>query len=98
MSHALNGETGMSYLSTDIARQRRRAAFASAIGSVIEWYDFFVYPFAATVAFPKLFFGTHDPVTGTALSLLTFLVAYAARPIGGLVLGHYGDRIGRKAT
>ena len=71
---------------------------ASTLGTTIEWYDFFLYGTAATLVFPKLFFPTFNPFVGTLLSLTTFLVGFIARPIGGIVFGHLGDRIGRKST
>ncbi|GAA4565765.1 MFS transporter [Planotetraspora kaengkrachanensis] len=69
---------------------------ASLIGTTIEWYDFFLYGSAAALVFNKLFFPTQDALTGTLLSFLTYAVGFAARPLGGLVFGHYGDRLGRK--
>ncbi|MGW2748196.1 MFS transporter [Streptomyces sp. NPDC001450] len=76
--------------------QPRKAATAAWIGSALEYYDFFVYGSAAALIFPKVFFDASDPATATLLSLATFGVAYAARPIGALFLGHVGDRLGRK--
>ncbi|WP_053662664.1 MFS transporter [Streptomyces sp. MMG1121] len=73
-----------------------KAATAAWIGSALEYYDFFAYGSAAALIFPKVFFDTSDPATATLLSLATFGVAYAARPLGALVLGHVGDRLGRK--
>jgi metabolite-proton symporter len=69
---------------------------ASLIGTTIEWYDFFLYGSAAALVFGKLFFPTSDPLVGTLLAFLTYAIGFAARPIGGIVFGHYGDRIGRK--
>ena len=69
---------------------------ASMAGTTVEWYDFFLYGVAAAVVFPKVFFPTGDPTAATLASLATFAVGFLARPIGGLVFGHYGDRIGRK--
>nr|WP_166640405.1 MFS transporter [Amycolatopsis sp. SID8362] len=66
------------------------------IGTTIEWYDFFLYTSAAALVFNKLFFPTADPLTGTLLAFLTYAVGFLARPIGGLVFGHFGDRLGRK--
>lgn len=71
---------------------------AATTGTAIEWYDFFLYGTMATLVFPKLFFPETDQVVGTLLSLFTFLVGFIARPIGGAIFGHLGDRIGRKST
>lgn len=76
--------------------QPRKAATAAWIGSALEYYDFFIYGSAAALIFPKVFFDDSDPATATLLSLATFGVAYAARPVGALFLGHFGDRVGRK--
>jgi metabolite-proton symporter len=69
---------------------------ASFIGTTIEWYDFFLYGAAAALVFNVLFFPTADPLTGTLLAFITYAVGFVARPLGGIVFGHYGDRIGRK--
>jgi len=69
---------------------------ASLIGTTIEWYDFFLYGSAAALVFGKLFFPSHDPLVGTLLAFLTYAVGFAARPVGGIVFGHFGDRLGRK--
>ncbi|MER8159126.1 MFS transporter [Streptomyces sp. NPDC094472] len=74
----------------------RRIVAASLIGTTIEWYDFFLYGSAAALVFNKLFFPDSDPLVGTLLSFLTYAVGFAARPVGALVFGHYGDRLGRK--
>lgn len=74
----------------------RRIVAASLVGTTVEWYDFFLYGSAAALVFNKLFFPDSDPLVGTLLSFLTYAVGFAARPIGALVFGHYGDRIGRK--
>ncbi|MFI6698941.1 MFS transporter [Streptomyces sp. NPDC050509] len=74
----------------------KRIVAASLIGTTIEWYDFFLYGSAAALVFNKLFFPDSDPLVGTLLSFLTYAVGFAARPLGALVFGHYGDRIGRK--
>ncbi len=77
-------------------RQSVKVALASLIGTSIEWYDFFLYGTAAALVFNKLFFPTFDPLVGTIAAFATFAVGFIARPIGGIVFGHYGDRIGRK--
>ena len=72
--------------------------FASLIGTTIEFYDFYIYATAAVLVFPKLFFPAGDPAAATLQSLVTFAIAFLARPVGSAVFGHFGDRIGRKAT
>ncbi|MFJ3933720.1 MFS transporter [Streptomyces sp. NPDC090029] len=74
----------------------RRIVAASLIGTTIEWYDFFLYGSAAALVFNQLFFPGSDPLVGTLLSFLTYAVGFAARPLGALVFGHFGDRLGRK--
>ena len=78
--------------------QRRRAVLAAVVGTTIEWYDFFLYGTAAALIFPKLFFPGSDPYIGVLLAFGTQFGGFAARPIGAAIFGHYGDRIGRKAT
>ena len=73
-----------------------KVATASLIGTAIEWYDFFLYGTAAALIFNKLFFPTFDPMMGTLLAFGTYALGFIARPLGGLVFGHYGDKIGRK--
>ena len=75
----------------------RQVVFASLIGTTIEWYDFFVYGTAAALVFNQLFFPNVDPVIGTLAAFATFGVGFVARPLGGIVFGHYGDKIGRKS-
>jgi metabolite-proton symporter len=72
--------------------------FASLIGTTIEFFDFYIYATAAVLVFPKLFFPAGDPAAATLQSLATFAIAFFARPVGSAVFGHFGDRIGRKAT
>jgi metabolite-proton symporter len=76
----------------------RRVAVASMIGTTIEWYDFFIYGTAAAVVFGPQFFPQVSPLAGTLASFATFAVGFVARPLGGVVMGHFGDRIGRKST
>jgi metabolite-proton symporter len=76
----------------------RRVLFASLIGTTIEFFDFYIYATAAVLVFPKLFFPATDAASATLQSLATFALAFFARPIGSAVFGHFGDRIGRKAT
>jgi len=73
-----------------------KVALASAIGATIEWYDFFIFGTAAGLIFNQLFFTSLDPITGTLVAYLTFAVGFVARPVGSVIFGHYGDRIGRK--
>jgi MFS transporter, MHS family, shikimate and dehydroshikimate transport protein len=75
----------------------RQVALASFIGTTIEWYDFFLYGTAAALVFNELFFPEAEPTVGTLAAFGTFAVGFLARPVGGLVFGHYGDRVGRKA-
>ncbi len=77
-------------------RTLRKVVFASLIGTTIEWYDFFLYGAAAALVFNRLFFPEADPLVGTMLAFATYALGFIARPLGGLVFGHYGDRIGRK--
>src|SRR6187399_1228314 len=76
----------------------RQVLFASLIGTTIEFFDFYIYATAAVLVFPKLFFPAADPATATLASLATFGIAFVARPIGSALFGHFGDRVGRKAT
>src|SRR6201987_1412277 len=76
----------------------RKAVIAATVGTTIEWYDFFIYGTAAGLIFPKLFFPNEDPLTGTLAAFGTYFVGFVGRPIGAAIFGHYGDRIGRKAT
>jgi MFS family permease len=78
--------------------QRLRAVVASTVGTTIEWYDFFLYGTAAALVFPAVFFPNETPLRGVLLAFATQFVGFAARPIGAAIFGHFGDRIGRKAT
>jgi MFS family permease len=78
--------------------QLRKAVIASTIGTTIEWYDFFLYGTAAGLVFGKLYFPNQDPLSATLLAFGTYFIGFAGRPIGAAIFGHYGDRIGRKAT
>ena len=80
----------------DVPPSPRRVALASAVGATIEWYDFFLYGTAAAVVFDKLYFNGLDGSAAQFAAFATFAVGFFARPIGGLIFGHYGDRIGRK--
>src|ERR1700688_3944033 len=74
------------------------AVIASTIGTTIEWYDFFLYGTAAALVFPKLFFPNEDAFTGQILSFGTFTAGFLARPVGGVIFGYMGDRVGRKSA
>src|SRR5262245_5184498 len=79
-------------------RALTEAVVASTVGTTIEWYDFFLYGVMAALVFPQRFFPTVDPFYGQILSFLTFSAGFVARPLGGVIFGHLGDRIGRKST
>uniref|UniRef100_UPI0012E91846 MFS transporter n=2 Tax=unclassified Phenylobacterium TaxID=2640670 RepID=UPI0012E91846 len=74
----------------------RKVVAASMIGTTIEWYDFFLYGTAAALVFNRLFFPASEPLVGTMLAFGTYALGFVARPLGGIVFGHFGDRIGRK--
>jgi metabolite-proton symporter len=82
----------------DHTAQLRKAVVASTIGTAIEWYDFFLYGTAAGLVFGKLYFPNEDPLTATLAAFGTYFIGFVGRPIGAAIFGHYGDRIGRKAT
>ena len=76
----------------------RKVALTALAGTSIEWYDFFLYGAAAALVFPTVFFGEAEPATAYILSFLTFAAGFIARPVGGIIFGHFGDRVGRKKT
>src|SRR5688500_13157778 len=73
-----------------------RLATASSVGTILEWYDFTVYNTLAALVFNQLFFPTFDPLTGTILAFSTYAVGYVSRPLGGVIFGHLGDKLGRR--
>src|SRR5437879_6210113 len=75
-----------------------RVVAASFIGTAIEWYDFFLYGTAAALVFGKLFFPSFDPLAGRMASFGAFAIGFIARPFGGVIFGHFGDRFGRKSA
>ena len=78
------------------ARQLRTVVGASLIGTTIEWFDFFIYGVASALVFNRLFFPSFEPLTGTLLAFSTYALGFLARPLGGIIFGHFGDRVGRK--
>lgn len=84
-------------IDTRATRKMAPIAFAGTVGTIIEWYDFLIYGTAAALVFNKLFFPTIDPAAGTLAALATYAVGFLARPLGGALFGHFGDRIGRKS-
>ena len=88
----------MDHSNEPAAPSMRTIALASAIGATIEWYDFFLYGVVTPLVLNKLFFPSFEPVVGTLLAYTTFFVGFISRPIGGIIFGHYGDRIGRKGV
>jgi metabolite-proton symporter len=87
----------MRSIMSEKARKARTVALASYIGTTIEWYDFFIYGVAATLVFRSQFFPGFSELEGTLAALGTFAVGFVARPVGGIVMGHFGDRVGRKS-
>jgi MFS family permease len=79
-----------------LRRNQLRAIISASVGTTIEWYDFFLYGVAAATVFPQKFFPSSDPFVATMLSFTTFFVGFVARPIGGAIFGHFGDKVGRK--
>ena len=90
--------TYQSMSTSDHSAQLRKAVIAATIGTTIEWYDFFLYGTAAGLIFGKLYFPNSEPLTATLAAFGTYFVGFVGRPIGAAIFGHYGDRIGRKAT
>ena len=88
--------TAASGVNQNYSREVRKVALASLVGSTVEWYDFFLYGVVAGLVFNHLFFPTEDPTISTLLAYATFAVGFIARPFGGLVFGHFGDKVGRK--
>jgi metabolite-proton symporter len=80
-----------------VQNSARKVVLSSLAGTTIEWYEFFIYGTAAALVFNKLFFPSFDPLVGVLLSLSTFAIAFVARPVGGVIFGHFGDRVGRKS-
>jgi metabolite-proton symporter len=80
------------------ATQLRKAVIAATVGTTIEWYDFFIYGTAAGLVFGKLYFPNEDPLSASLAAFSTYFIGFVGRPIGAAIFGHYGDRIGRKAT
>jgi MFS family permease len=97
MSAAASGTpSGLS--ETEHRAQLRRAVIASTVGTTIEWYDFLLYGTVTALVFGKLFFPKSDPVVGVLEAFSVFFIGFVGRPIGAFIFGHWGDRIGRKAT
>src|SRR5947208_976712 len=83
---------------TQHSAELRKAVIAATVGTTIEWYDFFIYGTAAGLVFGKLYFPNQEPLAATLAAFATYFVGFVGRPIGAAIFGHYGDRIGRKAT
>ncbi|MCU1296202.1 MAG: putative transport protein family [Acidobacteriaceae bacterium] len=101
MHGTLNSDVGIAdnRASIGVANNRpSQVLFASLIGTTIEFFDFYIYATAAVLVFPRLFFPSSDPASATLASLATFAIAFFARPFGSALFGHFGDRVGRKAT
>lgn len=96
-----NNETGRVAPSDEAPATRKEVRLvlaSSVVGTTVEWYDFFLYGIAAGIVFNKLYFPSEDPLVGTLLAFATFALGFVARPVGGLIFGHIGDRVGRKTT
>src|SRR5580704_4113902 len=94
-THTLNDLPLSAPIAAD--RQMSQIVWASVLGTVVEWYDFLIYGTAAALVFNKLFFPTLDPLAGTLAAFGAYAVGFVARPLGGAVFGHFGDKLGRKA-
>lgn len=92
----MDGSTTLTGVTRQRAQSARNAVAASTIGSILEYYDFFVYGTMAALVFGEIFFPTDVPAVSSLLALLTFTLGFMARPLGGIIIGHFGDRIGRK--
>src|SRR6266496_2863914 len=91
-------ETKSSTSSTSKRTSTSRLAAASAVGTTLEWYDFTIYNTLAALIFNRLFFPSFDPLMGTLLAFSTYAVGYLSRPFGGVIFGHLGDKLGRRAV
>lgn len=96
-TRAAEGRPKEHRMSAPSKQEIRKVVLASLLGATIEWYDFFLYGVVAGIVFNKLFFPTTDPFIGTILAYSTFAIGYLARPLGGFVFGHFGDKLGRKS-
>ena len=90
-------QPGVTAVSSGLSTEHRRVALASFVGTAIEWYDFYLYGTAAALIFPALFFPTFDPLYGTLASFTTYAAGFFARPLGSVIFGHFGDKVGRKS-
>ncbi|HEX7967281.1 MAG TPA: MFS transporter [Stellaceae bacterium] len=97
VSSTATGRTGV-LSEVEHRRHLTRAVIAATVGTTIEWYDFFIYGTAAGLVFGKLYFPNEDALTATLAAFGTYFIGFVGRPIGAAIFGHYGDRIGRKAT
>src|SRR4051794_12943192 len=98
MASAIPGGAATPMSDAEHGRHLRRAVIAATIGTTIEWYDFFLYSVVTGLVFAKLYFPNSDPLVGTLEAFGIYAVGFIARPVGAAIFGHFGDRIGRKAT